>query len=88
MNTNNRDRWIAVVTSEGMFSSESVVELTLADGSKASLFADNTLLTEKAGKTMLRAIHISSDLQRGTDLILLPTETFQTASRWIELLSE
>lgn len=88
MNTNYKDRWIAVTTSEGMFSSESVVEITLANGSKACLFADKTLLMERAGKTMLRAIHISSDLQRGTDLVLLPTETFQTASRWIELQSE
>ncbi|WP_414895881.1 hypothetical protein [Pseudomonas chlororaphis] len=88
MNTNYNDRWISVTTSEGMFSSESVVEITLADGKKASLFVDKTLLTERAGKTMLRATHISSDLQRGTDLVLLPTETFQTASRWIELQSE
>lgn len=88
MNTNYKERWIAVTTSEGMFSSECVVELTLANGGKASLFADKALLTERAGKTMLRALYVSSDLQRGTDLVLLPTETFQTASRWIELQSE
>ncbi|WP_447774050.1 hypothetical protein [Pseudomonas chlororaphis] len=88
MNTNYNYRWIAVTTSEGMFSSEPVVEITLASGNKASLFADKALLQERAGKTMLRAIKISSDLQRGTDLVLLPTETFQTASRWVELQSE
>lgn len=86
--TNYKDRWVAVTTSDGMFSSECVVELTVANGSKVSLFADKELLKEREGKTLLRAIHVGSDLQRGTDLVLLPTEAFQTASRWIELQSE
>jgi hypothetical protein len=71
-----------------MFSTEYAVELTLADGSQVSCFVDKSLIKEQSGTFRLKTTRVSSDLQRGIDLILLPVETFETASRWVEIKAE
>lgn len=87
-NNSHMYRWVTVSTSDGMFSSEYAVELTLADGTQVSCFVDKSLVIEQSGKFRLKTTQVSSDLQRGIDLILLPVETFETASRWVEIKAE
>ncbi|HTU66531.1 MAG TPA: hypothetical protein VMF52_11320 [Steroidobacteraceae bacterium] len=77
--------WIQVTISSGMFSSEKAVELKLADGRKVSFFADNNLLEERAGRSYLKVTLVNSDPGQKTDLVLLPSETFETASPWAEV---
>lgn len=87
-NASHRDRWVEVSASDGMFSSEYAVELTLADGSRVSCFVDKSLVRAQHGTFRLKATRISSNLERGIDVILLPVETFETASRWVEIKAE
>jgi hypothetical protein len=71
-----------------MFSSEYAIALTLADGSTVSLFADKKIVDEKQGRFRLKVTLINRNEEKHTDLVLLPTETFETASRWAVVPSE
>lgn len=81
--SNLKEHWISVTTSNGMFSSERAVELKLADGRLVSFFVDKNLLKESAGQSLLRVTLVNRD--QGKELVLLPTETFETASPWAEI---
>lgn len=84
-----KQRWVTVSTSEGMFSTECAVELKAADGSTVSFFASRSLIESQSdGIARLRVACVQQDIDRGVELVLLPTETFQTGTRWIELPME
>jgi hypothetical protein len=68
-----------------MFSSERAVSLELADGKQVSFFVDNTLLKQQKGRSMLQVTLVNSYPKQKRDLVLLPTETFETASPWVEV---
>ena len=80
-----KQHWIPVTTSAGMFSAECAVSLRLAGGQVVSFFADRHLIREESGKSFLQVTLVNSDPVHRTDRVLLPTETFETASRWVEV---
>ena len=82
------DRWITVSTSSGMFSSEFAVSLKLADGREVSFFADKDLIKQTSDKSLLKVTLVNSDPGNHKELVLLPTETFETSSRWVEVPTE
>lgn len=77
------DKWIPVTVRPGMFSSEFQAELELVDHHKVSFFVDRALVKENEGKHFIKVqiVGSSSDKIR----VLLPTEAFETASRWAEI---
>jgi hypothetical protein len=74
-------------TSEGMFSNEVAVMLQSNDGSKLSLFADEDLIEERNGDSYLiaRLAHPANGNNIAT--ILLPSESFETGTRWVDVAS-
>lgn len=79
------EHWIPVTTSSGMFSSEYAIELKLANGQVVSFFIDKTQIKENAGCTLLRVVLVDDYPNQNKQRVLLPTETFETASRWVEV---
>ncbi len=80
---NREIEWIPVDISDGMFSNEySVVLKNLQD--KLSLYVDKSLVKEDDnGLTFLKVYVIKKDDNKR--VVLLPSETFETSSRWVEL---
>ena len=76
--------WIPVEVSDGMFSNEySVVLKNVQD--KLSLYVDKSLVRkDKDGSTFLKVYIIIKDDNKRVGL--LPSETFETSSRWVELV--
>jgi hypothetical protein len=79
------DHWITVETSPGMFSAEYAVSLKLANGEMVSFFADKALVKEQQGKSFLQVTLVDRNPAQHIDRVLLPTETLETASRWVEV---
>jgi hypothetical protein len=73
---------LAVRTSEGSFSSERAVVVELSDGSEVSLFADEGLVDKRRDKDFLKVLVVKTDKVARTKTVLLPSETFETLSRW------
>lgn len=82
------ETWIPVDTSKGAFSSEYAVSLRCFDGTEVSLFADKTQVKTEGNKTFLRVTLVNSDPGHHRQTVLLPTETFETSSRWVEVRTE
>lgn len=85
MNTTHPEHWIPVRTSNGMFSSEYAVSFQLLDGQLVSLFVDKDLVRENGGQPLLRVLLIENNPDQNSQLVLLPSETFETASPWVEV---
>jgi hypothetical protein len=85
MSADDGEFWIPVTTSSGMFSSEYAVSLKLADGQDVSFFVDEELIKENNGDSLLKVFLVNDDPDQHKRLVLLPTETFETASRWVEV---
>jgi hypothetical protein len=82
----NNECWIPVTTSDGMFSEERAISLRLADGSEVSFFADTTQLRSNVvGDFELRVMLVDADDRTRRKRVLLPTETFETATRWVDI---
>jgi hypothetical protein len=82
----NNECWIPVSTSDGMFSEERAISLRLADGSEVSFFVDTTQLRREVdGHGELRVVLVDTDSHARRQRVLLPTETFETATRWVEV---
>ncbi len=77
--------WIPVKISDGMFSNEYAVNIKTAEGRQVSLFADKGLVKEERDKAFLKVLCIK--LQNGIRTVLLPSETFETLTRWINVLA-
>jgi hypothetical protein len=80
---NSAYTWIDVKTSEGMFSTEKAVVITLFNGNQVSLFADKDLLKEDHGKWYLKVAKVKTNHK--SQLVLLPIEPFENSSRWAEV---
>jgi hypothetical protein len=77
---------IPVRASEGMFRDELSVSITLMDGRTVSLFADKSLIfIDDSGNHLLETALISEDRASRKQVVLLPTETFETSSRYVEV---
>jgi len=85
MNEQNKEYWIPVTISEGMFSSEYAIMLKLATGENVSFFVDKGLVKKSGDDSLLKVLLVNADPNKKRNLVLLPTETFETASRWVEV---
>jgi hypothetical protein len=88
MNNIKNEHWIPVTTSSGMFSSECAISLELSTGQIVSFFADKGLIRENAGLSLLRVFLVNDFPEQKKQLVLLPSETFETASRWAEVATK
>lgn len=73
---------IPVRAEQGQFSSEFAVSLRLAEGRDVSLFVDRDLVTRNGDQAFLKVVVVDRNVDNNTLSILLPSETFETASRW------
>jgi hypothetical protein len=85
MSDQNKEYWIPVTVSEGMFSTEYAIMLKLASGENVSFFVDKDLVKTSGNDCLLRVLLVSADPNKNRKRVLLPTETFETASRWVEV---
>ncbi len=76
--------WIKVRISNGMFNSEKAVYIPLSSGVEISIFADNSILNKKGNDWYLQVTKIK-ECPDNKLLVLLPTEAFETSSRWAEV---
>ena len=78
--------YIPVKISEGMFSTERAIELTLSDGKVVSFFADNSLIKETDGDCPKLAVTFISENEDGTLHVLLPQRPFESyGSIWADV---
>ena len=68
--------------SEGMFDTECAIAIGTLDG-PVSLFADRQLVQSWESKTVLRSY--ASHYPGSEVHVLLPTEAFETGTRWIRV---
>ena len=80
--------YVAVRTSTGSFTSERAIALELADGREVSLFADKGLVDKRTSSEYLKVSVIKSDPVAKTKTLLLPSETFETMSRWVTVAQD
>lgn len=79
-------RQIPVKASPGMFSDEFNISIELVDGNIVTLFADSSLVKDDGkGNQLLETALISEDRDSQVQTVLLPTETFETRSRYVEI---
>jgi hypothetical protein len=88
MPKNQTEHWIPVTTSSGMFSGEYAISLQLASGQAVSFFVDKGLIQENSGRSLLRVVLVDEYPNEHKKRVLLPTETFETASRWVEVATD
>lgn len=67
-----------------MFSSEVAVQINLG-GNSVSLFVDKSLIATRDGKTFLKVNFAGENGKPDNKTILLPTESFETGSRWLSV---
>jgi len=79
------ETWVPVHTSSGAFSSEYAVSVKCFDGKEVSLFADKTQVKIDGNKSFLRATLVNTDSSHNKKTVLLPTEAFETSSRWVDI---
>jgi hypothetical protein len=75
--------WIDVEVTKGMFSTEKAVFINLSDGQRVSLFADDSILRRDGSMWKLKVTEIGRN--RNKLKILLPSEAYETSSRWAEV---
>jgi hypothetical protein len=73
-------RNIPVTVTRGLFGSDCAVEIELTDGKKVSLFVDCQSIVRKGEKTFLSLELVRENAQQWD--VLLPSEAFETMSRW------
>jgi hypothetical protein len=77
--------WVPVDISEGMFSNEYAVSLKNDEGLSLSFYVDKELIKKEKDKNFLKVIRVHLDEKKGKQTILLPSETFETSSRWVNI---
>jgi hypothetical protein len=84
MTAYNKNVWIPVKVSAGMFSTEYSVQLTLFGGKVVSFFADKTLVRKEAeDRFTLRVYMMNRDTEKKVGEIMLPCEPLEDySSRW------
>jgi hypothetical protein len=71
--------------SQGMFDNEYAVELTVSGGKVVSFFADKCLVkTNGTTAHGLIKVGVAGEVA-GQSKILLPSEAFESGSRWVEV---
>ncbi len=82
----NKVTWIPIEQiDDGMFTNEYAVSIRLYDGGIVSLFVDRSLVKEQGGIYHLKVIPIKMETCPDRMKVLLPQETFETSSPWIDV---
>ena len=74
---------LPVDVAEEVFSNEVRVALRNADGKALSLFADKTLIRTIDGRSYLVVLTADEQAKSRKASVLLPSEAFETSSRWV-----
>ena len=71
--------------SPGQFANEQAVTIHLSNGKTITLFADKNLIEIRDTKKFLKVTKIESEGRkvRNEEIVLLPTEAFESGSRWL-----
>jgi hypothetical protein len=77
--------WVHCDVSEGLFSNELSVEITLPGGQKISFYADKRLVQNRAGRDYVLATLIGGNGTENNKTVVLPSEPFETGSSWISV---
>jgi hypothetical protein len=77
--------WIPVKINDGMFTNEYAVKIELIDGATVSIFADKSMIQERKGVPHLRVTLIDRATCPNRMRVLLPRETFETSSPWVDV---
>lgn len=83
----SKEFFILVKAEEGMFSNEKSVSFNTSDGKSVSLFANSDLLKTTNKGTELKVTLVDTNEDTNINTVLLPSETFETSSRWVEIKS-
>jgi hypothetical protein len=79
-------RWIPVKVEPGMFRTESLAHVTAFDSNTYSFFVDKTLIREHGAQSLLKVYFASMAKKHARFItVLLPTETIETSSRWLNV---
>lgn len=76
---------IQVLTSKGAFDSEYAVEVNCINGDKVSFFVDKSDIKTKGNNEYINVFIVEDESNSQVKRVLLPSETFETSSRWIEV---
>lgn len=79
----SKGSWVQVNTSPGIFSSEVTVNIQEANGVKVSILADKNFVQKYDSNEYLKVSVVNDDKLILHRKVLLPTETFETSSRWV-----
>jgi len=73
--------------SPGQFANEQAVTLHLSNGQTITLFADKNLIESKDSRKYLKVTKIESGSRKAKneEIVLLPSEAFESGSRWLRL---
>ena len=85
MRLRETETWIPVEISDGAFTSEYAISIKCLDGQEISLFADKTQVKTEGDQSYLSVTKVNSDPINHKRTVLLPTEAFETGSRWVDL---
>lgn len=84
--SNLKEALLKVVTSKGAFDSEYAVQIHSFDGREVSLFTDKQNVESSAdGKSFMKVYVLTSKPSEGKERLLLPSEAFETSSRWLDV---
>jgi hypothetical protein len=81
----NNETWIPVTVNDGMFTDEYAVSIKLFDGAIVSIFADKSMIQKQGGVHRLRVRVVNQDTCPDRMRVLLPRETFETSSPWVDV---
>ncbi len=76
---------LKVVTSQGAFDSEYAVQIHSFDGHEVSLFTDKNNVQSSEGNSYMKVYVLTSSTSSDKKRLLLPSETFETSSRWLDV---
>jgi hypothetical protein len=79
--------WLPCKVSDGMFSGELAIEIN-AGGQNVSLFASSSLVKQQDGENYLSVTYLGDNGKAQHKTILLPSECFETGSRWLSVPEE
>lgn len=83
----DRVSWVKVSTSPGVFSTELTVNIKESNGNDVSILADKHIIHTEGDSEYLKVSAVNDSFAMKEKTILLPTETFETFSRWIVVSS-
>jgi hypothetical protein len=76
--------WLPCEVQDGMFTNEFAVQINV-DNLHASFFVDGSLIHQIDGRHYVSVRFMGDNGKPGYKLVLLPTEAFETGSKWLSV---